>query len=52
MEDVEIDDVEIDEDDVEFGGGMKIPREMYDNLFEYQKTGISLLNYFKMCWSE
>eukprot|EP00026_Physarum_polycephalum_P000777 Phypoly_transcript_00778.p1 GENE.Phypoly_transcript_00778~~Phypoly_transcript_00778.p1 ORF type:complete len:1043 (+),score=239.81 Phypoly_transcript_00778:241-3129(+) len=40
MEDVEIADEEIDEDDVEFGAGMKVPREMYDNLFEYQKTGV------------
>lgn len=32
-------DNEIDEDDIEFDGGMRVPREMYDNLFEYQKTG-------------
>lgn len=32
-------DDELDEDDIEFGGGMRVPREMYDNLFEYQKTG-------------
>ena len=40
IEDAEIEDEDTtDEDDIQFGGGMTVPQEMYENLFEYQKTG-------------
>lgn len=30
------------EEVVEFGGGYKLPKEIHDNLFEYQRTGVQI----------
>ncbi len=42
MEGAVKDDESDEEDDIIFDGGLKVPHQMYESLFEYQRTGIAL----------